>query len=224
MNTANSNLNTVQFAFRSQTEILFRPTTMKSDADPYEFFRWKSSCGRLVVRTTWVKGVRHVVLSDEDDEDKEKRQPRKSCNHAGDSSRKTTPAPTSRPPLGEIDENHEPSSWCNYSHNGGGGGGDESYVERVLQWLQKPTGMLETRRKPMSAPGHGIRRPALVKTCSIPENKFADQQVVEADCKRPPKSTRNYCAKSHNQKTELHVHMPSVCPAADENGKDVSNE
>lgn len=199
---------------------------MKNAADPYEFFRWKSSCGRLVVRTTWVKGVRHVVLSDDDDDyppEKEKRQPRrKGCDNVC----KTPATPNRRPPLSEIDENHEPSSsvaWSSYSHNSVG---DESYVERVLQWLQKPTGMLETRRKPMSAPGHGVRRPALVKTCSIPENRFADQQVVEVDRKRPMKSTRNCSAKSsaHNQKTELHVHMPSMCPTANDNGKDVHNE
>jgi len=178
---------------------------MKSAVDPYEYFRWKSSCGRLVVRTTWVKGVRHAILSDDDAEEiktpeKERRQRLQAHNNGKrTSTNRVTPVVAA--------ENAQPP----YD--------DNDYVERVLQWLHKPAGTVQTRQLPMSAPGYCstvavvsncsvTRRPALIKTCSIPENEFGDQQVAEIFKKKPTKLTRN-CVKSHH-KIELHVHMPVV--------------
>lgn len=185
-------------------------STMKSAADPCEFFRWKSACGRLVVRTKWVKGVRHVILSDDDDDDggggggKEKRQ---RLQRPG-----TNKTAANRPASGAHDAKENrvqttATAACNDND------GDDNYVERVLQWLQKPSGMLETCRKPMSAPENCMtsvyRRPALVKTCSIPEHKYVDGRTQVEIVKRPTKSTCN--PMKNHQKTELHVHMPSMC-------------
>lgn len=194
-----------------------------ADPRPYEFFRWKSSRGRLAVRTTWVKGVRHVILSDDEVTDerpppseKEKR-PRLQHKNGGGSS-------SNRPPLSVVDANGK-----NDNNNNNNDDDDDSYVERVLQWLHKPSGgVLETCQKPMSAPGNGgggggFRRPALIKTFSIPENKSAHQQVAGAT-RRPTtcgKSSSGGCTKNR-QKTELHVHMPSTCPAS--NGKTVHDD
>jgi len=96
---------------------------------------------------------------------------------------------------------------------------DDNYMERVLRWLHKPAGpMLETCQKPMSAPlGNSrvycSRRPALVKTCSIPGNKSERQQMDEI-VKRPTMTrsdtTISNCTKNRH-KMELHVHMPSMC-------------
>lgn len=183
-----------------------------ADTDPYEFFRWKSSCGRLVVRTTWVSGVRHALLSDDDKSlEKEKRlqlRRRVALVDRGTQSSKTVDD--------HDDEDAERSS-----------NDDDNYVERVLQWLQKPSVELDTRRKPMSAPGsdaRGCRRPALVKTCSIPERhsqRSEHRQAIVIHDERP--TTRSRVKSRH--KTELHVHMPSVlqgsCPATTtaDNGK-----
>jgi len=178
------------------------PTTtaiMKTaDADPYEFFRWKSSCGRLVVRTTWVSGVRHVLLSDDDKSpEKEKRlQLRRRATHVDHGTQSS-----------RIVDDHDDEDCSQHNCND-----DENYVERVLQWLQKPSVELDTCRKPMSAPGidtRGCRRPALVKTCSIPERhspRSEHRQAIVIHYERP---TTRTCVKSRH-KTELHVHMPSV--------------
>ncbi|XP_025408057.1 uncharacterized protein LOC112681912 [Sipha flava] len=177
---------------------------------PYESCRWKSSRGRLAVRTTWVKGVRHVIMSDDDDvtderppPEKEKRSRLQHKNSGGS----TSNAKTNRSPLTVVNAN---------GNNNNGNDDNGSYVDRVLRWLHKPSGgVLETCQKPMSAPGNGgggVRRPALIKTFSIPENKFVHQQVAEVTG-RPSttKSSGASNAKNH-RKTELHVHMPSTCP------------
>lgn len=207
---------------------------MKSAGDPYECFRWKSSCGRLVVRTAWVKGVRHVILSDEDSRDKHRDQDSTSAGpekEKRDSKFLAKPAPFTGSDI-------PPSLTC------GGGGEDDCYAERVLRWLQKPTET--TCRKLMSAPPDGnhrhpqpdlqlpvryqqldvhrsdARRPALIKTCSIPENS---RRLLDGDVRRPVKNVtevkrptksithqnRKGNTKNHNFKTELHVHLPSMC-------------
>jgi len=168
--------------------------------NPYEFFRWKSSCGRLVVRTTWVSGVRHVLLSDDDkSSEKEKRlQLRRRTVHVD----RGTQSPRT------VDDHDDEDSEHNYSKD------DDNYVERVLQWLQKPSVELDARRKPMSAPGddaRGCRRPALVKTCSIPERhspRSEHRQAIVIHDDRPMTTMRSAVKCRH--KTELHVHMPSV--------------
>jgi len=181
-------------------ETSFTTAIMKtSDADPYEFFRWKSSCGRLVVRTTWVSGVRHVLLSDDDKSpEKEKRlQLRRRATHVDRGTQ------SSRIVDDYDDEGSEHN--CN---------DDENYVERVLQWLQKPSVELDACRKPMSAPGNdarSYRRPALVKTCSIPERhspRSEHRQAIVIHNEKPTTTTRSGIKSRH--KTELHVHMPSV--------------
>lgn len=169
-------------------------------ADPYEFFRWKSSCGRLVVRTTWVSGVRHVLLSDDDkSHEKEIRlQTRRRTAHVVDRGTQSSRI---------VDDHDDEDSEHNCND-------DDNYVERVLQWLQKPSVELDARRKPMSAPGsdaRGCRRPALVKTCSIPERhspRSEHWQAIAVHDERPMTTTRSGIKSRH--KTELHVHMPSV--------------
>lgn len=172
-----------------------------ADTNPYEFFRWKSSCGRLVVRTTWVSGVRHVLLSDDDkSSEKEKRlqlrQRTAHVDHATQSSR-------------IVDDHDDGDSEPNCND-------DDNYVERVLQWLQKPSAELDARRKPMSAPGsdaRGYRRPALIKTCSIPERhspRSEHRQAIVIHDDRPMTTTTTRSGVKCRHKTELHVHMPSV--------------
>jgi len=185
---------------------------MKSPADPYEFFRWKSSCGRLVVRTTWVKGVRHAILSDDDDDDVNKRTPPPKKERHARRPHRSNSENDAVAAKETADDDRLPSNVA---------AADDDYVERVLRWLHKPAGaMLETCRKPMSAPsaGHGAcssRRPALVKTCSIPGNKSERQQVV--GIAERPMTTRSVVASAagnctkNRHKIELHVHMPSVC-------------
>jgi hypothetical protein len=185
-------------------EIANTTANMKTaDADPYEFFRWKSSCGRLVVRTTWVSGVRHVLLSD-DDKSPEKEKRLQLRRRAALVDRGTQ---SSRTVDDHDDEDTERS--CNE---------DDNYVERVLQWLQKPSVELDARRKPMSAPGsdiRGCRRPALVKTCSIPERHSQRSEHRQAIVIHDERPTMRSGVKGRH-KTELHVHMPSVlqgsCP------------
>lgn len=207
---------------------------MKSAGDPYECFRWKSSCGRLSVRTAWVKGVRHVILSDED---------LRNDNH-----RNHVPASGPEKEKRDTKFSAKPASFI-----GGDdvpppltfGGEDDCYAERVMRWLQKPTETI--CRKPMSAPPDdnlhrqsepdlqlavryqeldkhrsGARRPALIKTYSIPENS---RRSLDGDVRRPVKNvtddkrsmksvtqrSRNSNKKNHNFKTELHVHLPSMC-------------
>lgn len=189
----------------------------------YELFRWKSSRGRLVVRTTWVKGVRHVILSDDDE--KEKRQS-SSSSSVREKNANRTAVSTNRQPLRVVSVNENCVQHPTTCDNNGD---DNYYVERVLQWLQKPSTMLlETQRKSVSAPGNSCngnadrsRRPALVKTCSIPEtnNKFdGEQQVVEI-AKSSTKSTRrnNSNWPQNHHKIELHVHIPSTCTTSNDN-------
>lgn len=171
-----------------------------ADANPYEFFRWKSSCGRLVVRTTWVSGVRHVLLSDDDKSpEKEKRlQLRRRATHVDRGTQSSR----------IVDDHKDEDSEHNYND-------DENYVERVLKWLQKPSVELDARRKPMSASGsdtRGCRRPVLVKTFSIPERyspRSEHRQAMVIHDERPTATTTITGVKS-GHKTELHVHMPSV--------------
>lgn len=153
-----------------------------------------------------------MVLSDDDDDDDKwsrtemEKLPRRL--HRKNAIDEAAAVVNDRPPLSPVDTNCTESS-------------DDDYVERVLRWLHKPSDMLDARRKPMSAPSvindaASYRRPALVKTCLILENKFDDQQVVEiATDDRPVKSNRNRTKNHH--KTELHVHMPSVCPTGNVN-------
>lgn len=201
---------------------------MKSDVDPYEFIRWKSSRGRLVVRTTWVKGVRHVVLDDDDDEDKTSRTLQRHHHHNNRLHDKNAATKTNHYHhcASSVDKNSPVRDGDDDDENAND---DDNYVERVLQWLQTPAAVLKTCRKPMSAPGnHGTaycpRRPALVKTCSIPDNdkrsEHAMHQVHRTD-KRNVKTSISACRLTdiNHQKTELHVHMPSVCPP---NSKDNS--
>lgn len=104
---------------------------------------------------------------------------------------------------------------------------DDDYMERVLRWLHKPSGMLQTRQIPVSAPDRGndhgsARRPALVKTCSIPANcKFSGGlQATEVAGKRPATFTRQFRKNRH--KIELHVHMPSMqCLTNDDGGTNI---
>jgi len=168
-----------------------------------------------------VSGVRHVLLSDDDNSlEKEKRlqlRRRAALVDRGTQSSKTVDD--------HDDEDAERSS--NDHRQVYNGNDDDNYVERVLQWLQKPSVELDARRKPMSAPGNdarGCRRPALVKTCSIPERhsqRSEHRQAIVIHDERPATRSR---VKSR-LKTELHVHMPSVlqgsCPATTtaDNGK-----
>jgi len=189
-----------------------------TDTNPYEFFRWKSSCGRLVVRTTWVSGVRHVLLSDDDkSSEKEKRlQLRRRTAHVDRGTQSSR--------IVDDHENEDSEHNCN---------DDDNYVERVLQWLQKPSVELDARRKPMSAPGsdaHGYRRPALVKTCSIPERhspRIENRQSIVIHDDRPMTTTTRSGVKCRH-KTELHVHMPSVLqgggPAITVNNGEIAND
>lgn len=193
---------------------------MKSAAGPYEFFHWKSSCGRLVVRTTWVKGIRHAVLSDDDADkhtppSKKEREKKRRAHRGANENAAAVTAETATAVITTTitEDNGGPSNFAAKA--------DDDYVERVLRWLHKPAGsMLETCRKPMSGGDNGSccysRRPALVNTCSIPDNKPERQQVVMIN-KRPTMMTRSAnniaagnCTKNRH-KTELHVHMPSVC-------------
>ncbi|XP_050525864.1 uncharacterized protein LOC126896812 [Daktulosphaira vitifoliae] len=160
-------------------------------ADSYEFIRWKSSRGRLVVQTTWVKGVRHVIFSDEDDQfnKKENRHLYRSVKTKRTSS------------VANTNENdHE------YENNDS----SSNYVNRILQWLQTPR-MIDSCQKPMTASNTSKRHPALIKTCSIPENKVDDHQVVKVK-KKARNLNRNF---PKHFKTELHVHMPSISTSND---------
>lgn len=198
-------------------------------AGPYELYRWKSSRGRLVVRTAWVKGVRHVVLSDDDGYDKRQTPSSSSSSSARQKNANgTAAAAANRPPLSAVRANGNSGPATTASDNNG----DNYYVDRVLRWLQKPSATpLETQRKSVSAPGNGDggggtrgRRPALVKTCSIPEHSGTfdgDQQVVEI-AERLTKSTgknnnnNNNCTQNRH-KIELHVHIPSACSTINDN-------
>lgn len=202
----------------------------------YEFFRWKSSCGRLVVRTTWVRGVRHVVLSDDDDGSDGHHRRRRSPPEKDIRQRyrgKNLADTTASVPLHikgnvrttmcgtELYNTNAPKAAANDDD-------DDYYVERVLRWLQKPSVELETSRKLMSAPGRdvavvgcGNRRPALIKTCSIPDNNRGPNsraRVTAVDVilqqELPTRSTAIMVGdRSKNRhKTELHVHIPSTCP------------
>lgn len=201
------------------------------------------------MRTTWVKGVRHVVLSDDDDDHRDN-----DCSHKSDQKTSSTrdlqwqrhrkkngavAVCNNRPSTVAIDgkaANHRDSDQDDHDQDHDNQDYDEddddNYVERVLQWLQKPAAVVsDTCRKPKTAPENGgvcCRRPALVKTCSIPENdKFEHRQAVKNINKRPmmSPSARN---SVKNHKTELHVHMPSVCPSAaaasNENIKNIDDD
>lgn len=202
---------------------------MKSSAadSPYEFFHWKSSCGRLAVRTTWVRGIRHIVLSDDDDDDydvfgravpgtvnnKERRQRPRDGRTAGNGREPTNADRSVRPTTTSA-------------------GVDGDYVERVLRWLHRPSGVVFASdfsyQIPMSAPDHhrALRRPALVKTCSIPGCKSGDRQATDVGTEiggeRSTKFTRRSHRKKNADKTELHVHMPSMCD--DDSDKGVLDE
>lgn len=162
-----------------------------------------------------MRGIRHVVLSDDDDDNydvfgrvvpaannKERRQRTRDGRTAGN---------TREPTI--ADRNVRPTTTS--------AGEDGDYVERVLRWLHRPTGVVYvpdfSYQIPMSASGHNRapRRPALIKTCSIPECKSSDRQAagagVEIGGERPTKFTRRSRRKKNADKTELHVHMPSVC-------------
>lgn len=206
---------------------------------PYEFFRWKSSCGRLVVRTTWVRGVRHVILSDDDDGGDGHHRRRRSPpakdirqRHRGKNLTDTTASVPSHTDGNVRTTICGTGRYVTNASAAAANDDDDYYVERVLRWLQKPSVELETSRKPMSAPGRDVavvggsnRRPVLIKTCSIPENNSGDPngraRVAAVDVilpQEPPTRSTVVVAGDrgkNRQKTELHVHIPSTClPAA----------